>query len=122
MIVNPSLSQKLTDALKDKYRKMTRLDETEMDGDLELEGEISGYDVRATAITADEVAAKNRLSVTVKIKFTNRKYPKENFEKTFSSYADFDSSQSLDSVQDQLCEEIIEKLCEDIFNATVANW
>lgn len=120
--VNPSLSQSLTEAMKDKFRKMTRLEQVDMDGDLEIAGEVTGYDVRATAVTADEVAAQNRLTVTVKITFTNRKYPKENFEKSFSQYGDYDSAQSLDAVEGTLCEEIIDKLCEDIFNATVANW
>ena len=79
--------------------------------------------MRTTAVTADEVAAQNRLTVTVKISFTNRKYPEDDFsDKSFSSYADYDSTQSLDAVESTLCEEIIEKICEDVFNATVANW
>ena len=121
--VNPSLSNDMTEALKDKFRKMTRLEQVDMDGDLEITGAITGYDVRATAVTADEVAAQNRLTVTVKISFTNRKYPEDDFsDKSFSSYADYDSTQSLDAVESALCEEIIEKICEDVFNATVANW
>ena len=121
--VNPSLSNDMTEALKDKFRKMTRLEQVDMDGDLEITGAITGYDVRATAVTADEVAAQNRLTVTVKISFTNRKYPEDDFsDKSFSSYADYDSTQSLDAVEATLCEEIIEKICEYVFNATVANW
>ena len=110
-------------ALQDKFRKRTRLEQVDMDGDLEITGAITGYDVRATAVTADEVAAQNRLTVTVKISFTNRKSPEDDFsDKSFSSYADYDSTQSLDAVEATLCEEIIEKICEDVFNATVANW
>ncbi|MBQ6576977.1 MAG: LptE family protein [Bacteroidales bacterium] len=120
--VNPSLSNDLTEALKDKFKKMTRLEQVDMDGDLEIVGEVTGYDTRATAVTAQEVAAKNRLTVSVKITFTNRLYPEEDFEKSFSAYADYDSMQSLDSVEGTLCEEIIEQLVEDILNATVANW
>lgn len=120
--VNPSLSNSLTEAMQDKFRKMTRLEQVELDGDIEVAGTVTGYDVRAMAVTADEVAAQNRLTVVVKIAFTNRKYPDEDFEKSFSAYADYDSTQSLDAVEGTLCEEIIEKLCEDIFNATVANW
>ena len=70
--VNPTLSNDLSEAMKDKFRKMTRLEQVDEDGDMELEGAITGYDVRAAAITADEVAAKNRLTVTVHIKFTNK--------------------------------------------------
>ncbi|MGN0195795.1 MAG: LptE family protein [Candidatus Cryptobacteroides sp.] len=120
--VNPSLSNSLTEALKDKFRKMTRLEQVDLDGDLEIEGAVSGYDVRSMAVTANEVAAQNRLTVTVKITFTNRKYPEENFEKSFSAYADYDSTQSLDAVEGTLCEGIIDELCENILNATVANW
>ena len=120
--VNPSLSNDLTEAMKDKFRKGTRLEQVDMDGDLELSGEVTGYDVKAQAVTSAEVAAQNRLTVSVKISFTNRKYPEDDFEKSFSAYADFDSTMSLDSVESGLCEEIIEKLCEDIFNASVANW
>lgn len=121
--VNPSLSNDITEALKDKFTKMTKLEQVDMDGDLEIIGEVTGYDVKATAITANEQAAQNRLTVTVKVAFIDRKYPENSFEnKSFSSYADFDAMQQLDAVESTLCEEIMEKLCEDIFNATVANW
>lgn len=120
--VNPSLSNTLTEALKDKFRKLTKLEQVDEEGDLEIRGEIIGYDVKAMGITANEVAAQNRLTINVKIYFTNRKYPEEDFEKSFSSYADFDSALTLDAVEAEKCDEIIEKLVEDIFNATVANW
>ena len=120
--VNPSLSSELTDALQDKFRKLTRLEQVDMDGDLELVCEITGYDVKATAVTADEQAAQNRLTVTVKVEFTNRKYPEDDVSKSFSAYEDFDATMSLDAVEGTLCETIIEKLVEDIFNATVAQW
>lgn len=120
--VNPNLSNDLTEKLKDQFQKLTKLEQVEMDGDIELSGEVTGYEVRATAVTAQEVAAQNRLTVTVKISFTNRKYPEDDFEKNFSAYADYDSSNSLDSVESTICEEIIEKLVDDIFNASVANW
>lgn len=121
--VNPSLSNDLTEALKDQFRRFTKLEQVDIDGDIEITGEITAYDVKAMAVTADETPAQNRLTVNVKISFMNRKYPEDDFpEKSFSAYADFDSSQLLDSVEGTLCEEIIEKLVEDIFNATVANW
>ena len=121
--VNPTLSNSLSEAVRTRFRQMTRLEQVEMDGDMEISGEITGYDVRAQAVTANEVAAQNRLTVTVKVSFTNRKYPEDNFEnKSFSAYADYDSTNSLDAVEQTLCEEIIDKLVEDIFNATVAQW
>lgn len=121
--VNPSLSSQITEALKDKFTKLTKLEQVDMDGDLEIIGEVTGYDVKATAITANEQAAQNRLTVNVKISFINRKYPEDNFDsKSFSAYADFDAMQTLDAVESSLCDEIVEKLCDDMFNATVANW
>ena len=112
--VNPSLSNDLTEALQEKV---------EMDGDLELICEITGYDVQATAVTADELASQNRLTVTVTASFYNHKYPEDDFEnKSFSTYEDFDATLSLDAVEAGLCESIIEKIVEDIFNASVAQW
>ena len=121
--VNPSLSNQLTEALQEKFRKLTKLEQVDMDGDLEIVGAVTGYDVKATSIGANEQAAQNRLTVNVKVTFVNRKYPEDNFEdKGFSSYADFDAMQSLDAVETSLCEEIVDKICDDILNATVAKW
>ena len=120
--VNPALSNKITEDLRTQFRKMTRLEQVDIDGDLEIEGEITGYDVSAAAVTADEVAARNRLTITVKVSFTNRKYPEDDLEQSFSGSEEYDSTQSLDAVQDALCSEIVKKLIEDIFNATVAQW
>lgn len=120
--VNPMLSNQMTEALREKFRKLTKLEQVDENGDLELYGEITGYNVTATAITANEQAAQNRLTVTVKVVFTNKKYPEDDFDKSFSAFADFDATQLLDSVQDSLCEEIVEKLVEDIFTASVAQW
>ena len=121
--VNPTLSNDLTEALKDQFKKLTKLEQVEMDGDREITGEVTGYEVRAAAVTADEVAAQNRLTVTVKVSFTNRKYPEDDFNgKSFSAYSDYDSTNSLDAVEATLCEEIVKKLIEDIFNACVAQW
>lgn len=121
--VNPSLSNQITEALQEKFIKLTKLELVDVEGDLEITGAVTGYDVKATAVTANEEAAKNRLTVSVKISFTNRKYPEDDFpDKSFSAYADFDAMSSLDAVETELCEQIVEQLCEDIFNATVANW
>ena len=120
--VNPSLSNELTEALQDKFRKLTSLEQVDVDGDLELVCEVTGSDVKPQAVTANEVAAQNRLTVTVKIEFTNRKYPEDDVSQSFSAYEDYDSSNSLDAVESTLCTTIIDKLVEDIFNATVAQW
>ncbi len=122
MRVNPSLSNELTEAIRNQFRRMTRLEQVDMDGDMEITGEVTGYEVTAAAITADEVAARNKLTVTVKIQFSDKLHPEEDFDKSFSAYAEYDSSNTLDAVESSLCAEIIEKLVEDIFNASVAQW
>lgn len=122
MQVNPTLSNTLTLALQDQYRKLTKLEMFEEGGDLEVSGYITSYDVTPTAVTSQEIAAQNRLTVTVRIVFKNNKHEEENFEKSFAAYQDYDSNLSLDAVEAQLVDEIVEILVEDIFNATVANW
>ena len=121
--VNPTLANSLTEALNDKFRKLTSLEQVEIDGDLVLTVAIESYEVRAQAITANEVAAQNRLTITVKADFENVKHPEESFEKKqFAAYQDYDSERSLDEVEAALCDDIIETLVEDIFNASVAQW
>ena len=120
--LNSAIALRRRCALQDKFRKLTSLEQVDEDGDLELVCEVTGYDVKATAITAGEVAAQNRLTVTVKIEFSNRKYPEDDVTQSFSAYEDFPSDSSLDAVEGSLCETIIEKIVEDIFNATVAQW
>lgn len=121
--VNPNLSNDLTESLKKRFRQMTRLEQVEMDGDLEITAEVTGYNVAASSVSANEVATQNRLTVTVKANFVNRKHPEDDFDNmSFSAYADFDSSQTLDAVESTLTQEIVEKIVEDIFNATVAQW
>ncbi|MBP5391540.1 MAG: LptE family protein [Bacteroidales bacterium] len=124
MIINPTLASQLTEALQDKYRRLTKLEMVYDEADLEVSGYISSYEVTPTAVTADEVASRNRLTITVRIFYKNNKYPDEAFPsgRSFAAYQDYDSTNSLDSVQDALCQQIIETLVEDIFNATVAEW
>lgn len=121
--VNPNLSNELTEALRKRFRQMTSLEQVEEDGDLVISGEVSNYAVSAAAISANEVASQNRLSVSVRVNFVNRKHDAESFDgKTFTAYADYDSSSSLDAVESSLTSEIVDKIIEDIFNATVAQW
>ena len=123
MKVNPSLATNLSESLKDKFKKLTSLEQVEMDGDLILVVTVESYDVKAQGVAKDETPAQNRLTVTCKATFENIKHPEESFSgKSFSAYADYDSSNSLDAVESTLCAEIIDKIVEDIFNATVAQW
>lgn len=121
-LVNPTLSQSFTEALREKLQRQTSLNELAEDGDLIFEGQITGYEVRPMAIQKDDLAAQMRLTVSVRVKYTNSIDPDQSIDRTFSAYEDFDSSQTLSAIEDGLVPEIITKLTEDIFNATLANW
>ncbi len=121
-LVNPNLSQQFTDGLQEKLIKQTSLNQISENGDLEFNGQITEYDVRPMNIVQGDLAAQNRLTISVKVKFTNNKDHEQDWDKTFTAYEDFDSNNSLSSVEDGLVPEIIKKLTDDIFNASVANW
>ncbi len=122
MLVVPTLSRSFTEALKNYFTSQTNLILVERNGDLNLEGSITGYSVQPQAISGNEVAQLNRLTITVKVNFTNKFDEKQNFESNFSRYVDYSSSQNLVSVQDDLIAEINEQLVQDIFNKAVVNW
>ncbi len=121
-MVAPSLSSTLTDALQDKFARQTKLQLVASGGDLAFEGEITNYTSTPAAITSAETAAMNRLTITVKVKFTNIYEPQNNYNKSFSAFAEYDATSLLQDVQDMLITEICEQLVQDIFNAAVANW
>lgn len=121
-LINPTLSQNFTEQLREKLTRQTSLNEISENGDIEFEGQITGYEFRPMSIQKEDVSAQTRLTVTLKVKYTNHKVPADDFEQTFSAYEDFNSDQSISSVEEELSVAIIEKLTEDIFNATIANW
>ncbi len=122
-IVIPTLSRDLTESLRDYFTSQTSLTLTPSGGDLILEGTITGYDAgKPVAIQGNETAALNRMTITVSVKFTNRKDEKQNYEQSFSRYQDYSSTQPLSAVQNQLIEEINKMLVQDIFNKSVVNW
>lgn len=122
LLVYPPLSQTFTESLKDIYTRQTKLKVINSDGDLQVEGEIVGYDLTPLAAQADGYASETKLTMTVNVRFVNTKNEKEDFEQRFSAYQTFSSTQMLDDVQDSLLEEIIKEITESIFNRTVANW
>jgi len=121
-LVQPTLSQTLTDALKDRFMQQTNLKIVNGRGDLNIEGAITNYSTQPVAIQSNDQAALNRLSITIRVTFTNEQDEKQNFETTFTRYEDYDSRLSLSSVEDNLIKVISEALVEDIFNKSVANW
>lgn len=121
-LVVPTLSRTVTEALRDYFISQTNLVVVDRQGDLNLDGTITQYGVQPVAIQGNETAAMNRLTITVNMKFTNRKDPKQNWESSFSRYQDYSSSFNLVSVQDGLIKEITDQLVQDIFNKAVVNW
>jgi hypothetical protein len=121
-LVVPSLSQKLTDGLRDKFISETNLALINEDGDLILEGSISDYRTSPVAIQGNDQAALNRLTITIDVVYTNTVDENLSFDTKFSRYADYSSSQNLTDVQESLIEEINVMLIEDVFNKAVINW
>ena len=120
-LVNPMLSNNLTNALRDAMTNQTTLDMVESGGDLAFEGEITDYRTNPVAITG-QTAAMNRFTITVKVRFSNRIDDSKDFEQTFSRYEDYPSNQDLNAVQESLTATIIDQLVEDIFNKALVNW
>lgn len=121
-LVQPSLSQQFTEKLKEKFVSQTSLNVVTKTGDLNFSGYISDFSTAPISIQSSQTAAQNRLTITVNVKFTNSKDSKQDFETSFSQFADYDSRQTLTSVQDALIKSINEKLVDDIFNKAVVNW
>ena len=121
-LVNPTLSNNLSEGIRDLYQRQTRLQVLSKGGDLELEGEIVGYDLSQGAISADSYASESKLTIRVTVRFTNNINPEESFDKTYSAYQTFDASRLLTDVQDELCATMITEIAENIYNDTVAKW
>ena len=121
-LVNPTLSNNFTNALRDAMTNQTTLDMVENGGDIAFEGEITDYNTMPVAITSGQTAAMNRLTIKVNVRFSNRIDETKDFEQSFSRYEDYPSDQDLNSVQESLTSTIIEQLVEDIFNKALVNW
>lgn len=122
-MVSPILSSTLTDALVDKFSRQTRLEQVSEGGDFAFEGEITNYTSTTASVSSDDYALLNRLTVTVRVRFTNVINEAESFaNKTFSAYADYDSSRLLTEVEGELIPEIVDQIVTDIFQASAGNW
>jgi hypothetical protein len=121
-IIQPTLSQLLTESLKEKFLTQTKLTLVDKDGDLNFKGTITGYSTSPVAIQANEKAALNRLSITISVKFTNNKDDKQNFETTFTRFEDYQSNSNLSAIEETLDKQIVDALVDDIFNKSVINW
>ncbi len=121
-LVYPPLATTFNETLKDAYTRQTRLSLVNSGGDLVLEGEITGYNLTPQAVTEDAYASQTRLTITVRVRYTDNKKPENDLDRTFSAYRDFPSNSMLTDVQDELITQITQELADLIFNATVGNW
>ena len=121
-LVAPILSATLTDELTQRFASRTRLAQVPEGGDFAFEGEIIGYTSTTSSVSSGDYAVQNRLTITVKVKFTNAIDDKLSYNKNFSAYADYDSTRLLTEVEGELITEIVEQLVTDIFMSAAANW
>ncbi|GHV59430.1 hypothetical protein FACS1894182_13540 [Bacteroidia bacterium] len=117
----PLLSQVLDQALRKRYIEQTRLVPVNNNGDIEIEGEITGYSLQGMAVK-ENYESLTRLTITLRVKYTNHKEANSDVDQTFSAFQEFDASRSIDEVQENLVNQIIEELVDKIYNETVANW
>ena len=121
-MVAPILSATLTDELTQRFASRTSLVQVEEGGDFAFEGEIVGYSSTTSSVSSGDYALQNRLTISVKVKFTNAIDDKMSFNKNFSAYADYDSTKLLTEVESELIPQIVEQLVTDIFQAAASNW
>lgn len=108
--------------LKDEFANNTRLIQVKRNGDLKIEGEITKYEQRNKSVSSEGYSAQTELSMTVNVRYTNTKNHVEDFERQFTAQSTYETTQSLNSVQEELVTQMVEDICDQIFNATVANW
>ncbi len=121
-LVYPPLEQRFNEEMKDMFTRNTRLQLVNQNGDMEIEGEIVGYELTPLAVQEDAFASETRLTMTVRMRFRNNKTDAPEIEERISANRTFSSNTIFDSVQDQLMGELIEEIVDQIFNATMANW
>ena len=109
-------------ALQDKYMQQTRLKQVRQNGDLQLSGEITNYDAYNKGVGSDGYSTMAELKMTVNVRFVNNTNHAEDFEQQVSASREYNSTQQLSAVQEDLVNQMIDEIVEQIFNATVANW
>ena len=121
-LASPIYAQKITERLKDLLLSQTRLNLAKSNGDLQYSGTVTRYEVLPVAITGNETAGRNRLTISVRVSYVNTFDEKKNFEKEFTRFEDFEANQTLTQVETGLIEKINEQLVQDIFNASLGDW
>ncbi len=120
---NPSLSQELTLTLQDAFRNRTKLDlTTDENADLTIEGEITGYDVVPLSIQGNDIAAQNRLTITIKVRYINRIDESKSFDRSFTAYENFPGTQTLADVESTIVPNIVDLIRDQVFAAIAMDW
>lgn len=118
----PILEQSFTEALRDIFISQTNLRLTDAVGDIHFEGKITGYASKSVGVTSDQIANAERLTITVRVRFVNSKEPKNSFDRSFSKYQDYEASQNLQDIENELIRDINQQLVQSVFDAAVSNW
>lgn len=121
-LVYPPLEQRFNEELKDLFTRSTRLQFVNQNGDMEMEGEIVGYELTPLAVQEDSFASETRLTLTVRMRFRNNKAQGQDKEETIKAYRNFPADKMIDEVQDQLIAELVKEITDQIFNTTMSNW
>jgi hypothetical protein len=117
-----NMALQFNEKMKEYYQRNTSLALIPSNGDIQLEGTITNYEVTPTAPTANDQAAFNRLTITIQVKFTNNKDEEKNFDQSFSFFKDFPQNQTLSQVESRLIPIILDQLVQDIFNKSAGDW
>lgn len=117
-----NMALQFNEKMKEYYQRNTNLALLPLNGDLQLEGAITGYEVTPAAPTANDQAALNRLTITIQVKFSNNKDEEKNFDQSFSFFKDFPQSQTLSQVESRLVPQILDQIVQDIFNKSAGDW
>ncbi len=121
-LVYPPLEQRFNEEMQDMFTRNTRLQLVKQNGDMEIEGEIVGYELTPLAVQEDAFASETKLTMTVRMRFRNNKTDDPEIEERISANRTFSSNEVFDTVQDQLLNELIDEIVDQIFNATMSNW
>lgn len=121
-VIVPSLAQEFTERVRDQFINQSSLQLAERNGDLELIGTIIQYNISPLTLQGNDKAAQNRMTISVKVKFTNKKYPDESWDNTFTNFVDFPAETSLVQAESTLLKELTDKLAIDIFNKALSSW
>ncbi|MBL7683327.1 MAG: hypothetical protein JNK00_08185 [Flavipsychrobacter sp.] len=121
--VVPTLSPSLTTKIRSRILTQTGLTPVTTDkADYDITGTISGYEVTVSGVTNTQQASQNRLTISISVIFKNKLNEKADFTQTFTRFADFPASQTVQSVEGTLIETIGNQLADDIFNKAFVNW